>query len=166
MPNQTLSNELTRTTADLFTTIRQFNDDSFNEDPGNGKWSAASICEHILKFDRIANHLLNAKTIASNRPSTAKVEVLRGAMKDMQTKRVSPEFVAPSGNRFAVEEMIDLLKPERDRMQGTIANADLDEACIAGKHPVAGTLTRVEWLNLIVDHTDRHIKQLKALRGK
>jgi hypothetical protein len=154
---------LDTSTESLIKQLESFDNASFNRQPSPTEWSPAGIAEHLLILDVVANKILRSEAVTSTRPSDSKVALIRQVMEDAGTKRVAPESVLPKGGEKSVSEMVAALRSQRDALKEAIQGTDLSEACTARKHPALGTLTRLEWIQFIIHHTDRHRGQMERL---
>lgn len=165
MDKYQLLSDLDISTSQLLQYISNFNTEKFNFSPNDKRWSAAQIAEHLLMLDVIANKALTGKTITTNRPPDEKINLIKTAMSDINTKRIAPEIVQPSAELKDPQIMMEEIKIQRAILHKLIGEMDMTEACIGFKHPGLGTLTRLEWVYFTIYHTRRHLQQLQEIEN-
>ncbi|MFN2440489.1 MAG: DinB family protein [Chitinophagaceae bacterium] len=165
MDKHKLMSDLELSTLELLQYISDFRIELFNLSSEDKRWSAAQIAEHLLILEVIANKALAGKTISTNRPPDEKINLIKTAMSDMNTKRIAPEIVTPSAELKDPKQMIEEIKTQRALLKKAIGEMDMTEACVSFKHPGLGTLTRYEWVYFTIFHTQRHLKQLQEVKN-
>ncbi len=149
-------------TQNLLDQLSHFTIETFNQKPPDNGWSAAQISEHLLLLDMIANKVVAAGTIPTNRPPDEKIKYIKAAMED-QTKRTASERVQPTTEPKDPQAMSSHFQQQRASLEENIRTTDITDACISFKHPAFGTLTKLEWIYFTIYHTQRHLKQMQRL---
>jgi len=166
MDKEVLLSDLEKSTQSLLEQLSRFNTENFNYKPSDTEWSAAQVAEHLLILETLANKIMRGESIATNRPADSKTIMIKLAMEDINTKRPAPEMVQPSHNFKDAEQIKNQFIKQRELLKQVIDTTDITEACINGKHPALGTLTKLEWIYFIVHHTQRHLHQMMRLEEK
>jgi hypothetical protein len=166
MTKEILLSGLEKTTQQLMNILLSFTPERFNEKPAENEWSAAQIAEHLLKVDMSTCKALSGEAIPSNRPPDAKIDIIKQAMDDDNTRRVAPERVYPSSEHWEPVVIIQQIKKQKAFLKEAILGADVTEACMSFKHPALGTMTKMEWVAFNIHHTERHLRQLKGLQER
>jgi uncharacterized damage-inducible protein DinB len=151
--------------ASLEQTMAGIAPDQFTNKPSESGWSAAEIAEHILLLEKIAVKALTGSTVATNRDASSKASLIKWAMEDL-TRREAPVIVQPLGEKANANHLMAEIKEERGKLKAVVERSDITEACTGLKHPALGTLTRLEWVQFIIHHTERHRKQMESLKEK
>lgn len=165
MTKETVLADLEESTKRLLQSFAHFSPENFNEKPSETAWSAAELAEHLLKVETTANKALRSQSEAPGRPFDEKVAFLKMKMED-EAKRQAPEPVRPSAAAKDFAGTIAQLKEQREALKSAVETFDLTEACVGLPHPVAGVMTRIEWVYFVIHHTDRHLRQLKQIEEK
>ena len=166
MTKETLLSDMEETTRQLLTVLSSFTPEQFNERPSETEWSAAQVAEHLLKADVSTGNALSGETVPTNRPPDEKLAMIQQAMNDDNAKRVAPERVHPSGEQWEAAAILEQIKKQKEVLKEAILHSDITEACTSFKHPVLGTMTKMEWMTFNMRHTERHLRQLKRLQEK
>ncbi len=165
MDKDQILSDLDISTRELLHYLSNFNTERFNLSSDDKRWTPAQIVEHLLMLEVIANKVLKGKTIPTNRQPDEKINLIKTAMSDINTKRVAPEIVQPSAALKDPKFMMEQIKIQRELLKKIINELDMTEACISFKHPGVGTLTRFEWVYFTIFHTERHLRQLQQLQN-
>lgn len=160
---QLLQNLLIANTEKLTRVIARFNFESFNHKPDEGRWSAGEIAEHILIFDIRLNTILEEATTAPGRNPDAQIITISDRLENLADKIEAPPFLKPSGMAKRPDAIIKRIRAERRKVARVIEEKDITLLNAVTPHRFFGTLTALEWIVLVIKHTDRHLLQLKQL---
>lgn len=166
MNKDIIISDLTTSTENFIKQLSIFTPENFNYTPSDKAWSAAQISEHLLKLEILANKIMRGQTVPTNRAADGKISMIKWAMNDVNSKRTAPEIVEPSGEYKDAEQLRDQIIKQRELIKEIIDTTDITDACMSGKHPALGTLTKLEWIYFIIYHTQRHLQQMKTLEDK
>ena len=159
----TITSELTTTMQNLSQTFTHFSAANFNKIPFEGSWTAGQVTEHIFKSVDGIPKLLTGASLPTHRDPGQNIPQLRAMFLDFTTKMKSPAFILPS----AEPKNYDTLTASvADRLAAiTDASKTIDtNLTIAGfEFTGSGPMTRIELLNFISVHTQRHIHQLQEI---
>jgi uncharacterized damage-inducible protein DinB len=147
----------------LIQSLRQFSPESFIKKPGEHRWSAAEVAEHLLIIAKNINRVVQAESAVPDRASDKKVTVIKEALRDRGTKRIASEHVVPSGDRHDQQGLMNELQAQMQQLSATMKEKDLNGLCTVYPHPRLGKFTRLEWGYFIIYHTERHCHQLQDI---
>ena len=160
---KTISNELTQTINKLLQSISLFPSEKFNTIPFEGSWTAAQVCDHILKsVSGVLENLYN-KTRPTARQPDEKREAIKKMFLDFTTKMKSPSFVLPGNEALEKEKMMQAFEELKTKFDEAINNLNLSESSTGFELPGFGEFTRLEWIWFAVYHTQRHTWQLSNI---
>ena len=165
MPNE-ISIEFEGVKRELIQAISAFNEEEFNTIPFKGSWTAGQVAEHVYKSVSAFTKGLYGKVKPTTRQPDEKVEPIRKAFMDFDTKMSSPDFILPSNAFHDKNAILSSLKSTMDKISEAIKKFDLSETCLSFVPPAIGELTRLESIYFVIYHTKRHIHQLKNISSK
>jgi hypothetical protein len=158
-----ISAELTATKENLLKVLKNFKQEEFNKVPFKDSWTAGQVAEHIYKSVKGGPYLLNNEGLPTQRNPEQNVPNLRAMFLDFSTKMKSPDFILPSNEPKDKNELTKLLD---ESLTGIIDAAKKQDPTLTVKDfefPGSGPVTRIELLNFISVHTQRHIHQLQNI---
>ena len=86
-------------------------------------------------------------------------------MLDLNKKFESPEFIVPPETNYEKQSLIETLTAQNQQAAKGIATLDLTKTSSHFSLPNIGTMTRLEIFSFILVHTQRHIHQLRKIKG-
>lgn len=153
--------EFHQTTLNLLKLLISLSEEQLNLQPKQG-WSAAQVCEHILK-SYASVETLNGSTSETLRPIDQKLDSVRSLFLDTSIKMDSPTEILPSTERISKKKLVNGLENRIAQIKEVIQNKDLSLTCVDFAIPEYGEFTRFEWIWFNIYHTQRHIFQLKNI---
>ncbi|MES2275681.1 MAG: DinB family protein [Bacteroidota bacterium] len=156
--------ELATTRTGLLESLAPFNQEQFNTVPFEGSWTPGQVAEHVYKSIQGVPHLLNGEALTPDRDPALNVANLRHMFLDFSTKMKSPDFILPSDEP---KDRAALVQSLADSLAAIIQSAqtkDLDLIIKDFEFPGSGPVTRLELLNFISVHTQRHAHQLRKMQ--
>lgn len=163
MKTETL-NKITETTDELLSIISSLSEEQFNKIPFEGSWTAGQVTDHISQsFDGIVK-VINDKAVPTDREPDKKIELIKSIFLDFTTKMTSPDFVLPAQSPHKKQILIDYLNSLKKQMADAIDKQDLSYIYTDFEIPGFGKFTRLEWVNFLIYHMQRHIHQLKNIQ--
>ncbi|QKJ32056.1 DinB family protein [Mucilaginibacter mali] len=156
--------ELITTKDNFFNALGAFTREQFNTTPLEGSWTPGQVAEHIYKSVAGVPHLLGTDGISADRDPALNVAGIRQMFLDFSTKMKSPGFVLPSNEP---KDLVVLTRSLKEAFTATIDTAqgkDLNLIIPDFEFPGSGPLSRLELLNFISVHTQRHTHQLQQIR--
>lgn len=161
--NKTLTNRFLATTDELVKLIESFDQETFNKKPSPDKWSAGQVAEHLLIFDIRLSDVLKTATHPTERDIAEKNTAVNARVSNRVNKIDAPPFLIPSDDMQTPSLLAEKIRTERANICKQIEVIDLSLHSKDFPHRLFGELTVYEWVNLIDQHTHRHIAQLKEL---
>lgn len=167
-PKELKKNELIYETENLHNNfnkaLAQFTEDELNKIPFEGSWTAGQVAEHITKSNGgILEQLLNGKTKSANRLYNEQVAVVQGVFRSKEKMKSAPQL-EPSQPPHNLDSLINTLKKQKAQQIKTIKEKDLKALITELDFPPSPEgLTRFEWLQLMIEHANRHRKQIENI---
>jgi hypothetical protein len=163
-PNkQELSAQARQTGAAILRMLDSFTDEQFNTQPEYGGWTAGQVAEHLLLSAAIVETIGGNTIPTSDRQVDLYLPILAEIFLDFDKKIPSPDFLLPSEGPHDKEELLNKTKIFWDRLGMGIRLLDLTATCLDYDFPGFGKLTRLEWVNFYLWHTQRHLHQLRHI---
>jgi len=154
--------EFGKTSDELIQMISSTSDEQFNEIPFDGSWSVAQVGEHLLKSYGIVK-VLNGQGAETKRLPGKEIVQVKKIFLDFDAKYKSAEALLPTDEPIEKEELLRGLQKRISQINEVIQTKDLTETCIDRPFKGIGDLTRMEWLHVILFHTQRHIHQIENI---
>ena len=169
-----LLDRLDAETKDLMTFLNRYDHQALNSNPKPAVFSALQNCEHVMGSERKSQEYLvkklsfNPELKNAGLASSLRFAVYRAGA-SLPIKFKAPEFIAQE-NLPAESEFYEVVKRwTRQREELRTFLGSLPEELWKKelfKHPIAGKMTLVNMLKFLLDHFQRHRKQIKrALKG-
>ena len=146
----------------LLQKLTAFDNDQLNVVPKNDGWSAGQVGHHLLKSYSVIK-TLNGNTVPTTRSPDEKINEIRETFQDFDIKMDSPTAVLPAAGPFEKEALIPSLQKRINHIEEVIQTKDLTVTCEDYAIPEYGKFTRLEWINFVIYHTQRHFHQLDRL---
>ena len=125
MKAEQLATELNASTLELIECLSRFTPETADQKQNEEEWSAAEVGEHLLIVETIANRVLRGDTIVTSRPPDEKMGLIERAMVDLNTKRIAPDSVLPSGKAGNLQTILKGLQKQRELLLEVIESEDL-----------------------------------------
>lgn len=135
----------------------------YSKQPGEGQWSIQQILEHLTVTEKGVLMMGNGPTTDTDRDPSVTIHQVRDALGDRTSKRVAPAQVSPPGEDKTMEEFIAILESTRQSFIDQANSKGWNQILTLFPHPIAGTMTRLEWLYFHIYHTERHLQQIKEI---
>lgn len=158
-----LISELNETYDALLQTLQPFTAEQLDTVPFEGSWTAGQTMEHVIKAGNGAGLFLRENTVPSDRPIDKNVATFRSILLNFDLKLTSPDFIVPTATVHNKEMQVKQLQAIRKDLTESAAELDLSLTCLGFEMPRIGHLTRLEWLEFNIVHTQRHTRQLKNI---
>lgn len=137
----------------------------WNFKPVDGAWSVAECCEHVaLVESAILQRVLDSPELADLPELAGKEHMVLQRVSMVVVKATAPETARPQG-RWPVEELLGVFTTARQ------TTMDFTSACkdpLRWKvvpHFALGPLDGYQWLIFLAAHSDRHRRQLEAVKA-
>jgi hypothetical protein len=155
--NQILAMEIEETFEELANAISEIKDNSFNDQPFPGSWTAGQTAEHIIIC---GSGIPDRNTEASGRDYNQKVNQLKELFLNFDLKFEAAPSLTPGPGPYDKGDTIGKIRKIKTHLKTIAAKEDLEALCIDMEFPTFGLLTRYEWLSFINFHTKRHTRQI------
>lgn len=157
---ESIVTRITDVLDDFCQTLGKFTDAQINQVPSTGGWNAGQVAEHIsISIEAMPD----GHTAAANRFIDEMVIPINDVFLDFEAKYTSPDFVLPKHVTHDKAALIATLRALKSKHVQAAMNLDLTELCMDFEFPTVGYMTRYEWLNFFVVHSQRHLRQLKNM---
>lgn len=159
-----LISEIENVHLNLNKVLSRFTEKELNAIPFEGSWTAGQVAEHIIKSNEgIIIQLLNGEPKLTDRPYDERVNVVKGIFRSKE-KIKSAAKLEPSQSLHNLDSLLNTLKEQKKQQIKSINEKDL-KALISELDfpPSPDGLTRYEWLHLMIEHANRHRKQIENI---
>lgn len=163
MKTETL-NEVTETTDELLNLISSMSEEQLNKIPFEGSWTTGQVTDHISQSFGGVIQIVNDNAIPTERDPGKKIELIKSIFLDFTTKMTSPDFVLPSQPPHKKGILVSNLNTMQDQITEAIKTLDLTETHMNFEIPGFGKFTRLEWINFLIYHMQRHTHQIKNIQ--
>lgn len=158
-----LLSALDQNTDALISQILRFESALFDKQPADGSWSAAQLTEHIYVLDRLIYNILTGETEASARAADEKVSIIQSVMNNRTRTISAPDPIVPLGKVKDQQILITKIIAARKEIHALIQTADLSPVCLGFIHKGFGPMTRLEWIEFLMIHSERHFHQYQRI---
>lgn len=166
MDTRQLLLELDQSEHDFYAILASFEPEQINVVPFTGSWTAGQVAEHILLSESGIPETLLGSTAPTERPVAQFVPVIESIFLDFTAHYQSPDFIIPSPGPHDHEELLKAFKTNRAGIRNLAATIDLSLTCTDFAFPQIAELTRWEWLQFVLCHSQRHTRQLRNIFEK
>ena len=157
-----VSIEIKRTTNELIRLISATNEEQFNGIPFEGSWCVAQVGDHLLKSYGLVE-ALNRAAEKTERLPDKEIEKVKKVFLDFEAKYKSAENILPTNEPIEKERLLKALQKRIGEIIEVIQTKELTVTCVGLPFKGIGELTRLEWVYVILFHTQRHIHQMKNI---
>jgi hypothetical protein len=138
--------------------------------PAPERWSVAEVIEHLALVEavfigRIAGAIDSARAgLGPEGPTCASLpETFVVRMADRVNKRNAPDAAQPTGT-LDVAAGWAAVEANHQRLRGLVGSVDgLALSQVTVDHPVFGSMTVYQWVELMAAHEGRHTEQIKEV---
>jgi hypothetical protein len=159
-----IANNIENTSKELLQVIFSIPNEKFDTVPFEGSWTAGQVAEHVLKSCSGLVNVLEGTVKPTDRNVEEHVPMLREVFLNFEHKMKSPEFILPTRDIHNRQFMAADLANALAGIAAVAKVENLDLTCTDFEMPNLGQLTRIELINFVDVHTQRHIHQLKNIR--
>jgi hypothetical protein len=157
-----LLKEWKQTSSELIKLLSALSQEQFNKTPFEGSWTPGQLGDHLLKSYGVVE-VLNGEAEKTDRPADENVPMVRSLFLDFTIKMNSPKEIVPTNQPLNRDIIIQRLEEKIAAFNLVIEHKNLAEIYTKYTVPEFGPFTRLEWINLCITHTQRHINQLKKI---
>jgi len=160
----TLVTEISQTMDELIQVFSSFHQQQIDTIPFEKSWTAGQVAEHIIKSISNLPEFFDKDIVpTTGRSFDANVGTIRNIFLDFTTKMQSPPFILPQASHHHKEAILQSFDTLKMQMINAASTLNLTMTCKSFELPGIGFLTRLEWLNFFIVHTQRHTNQLKNI---
>ncbi|PZF74129.1 DinB family protein [Taibaiella soli] len=161
MSTQELATAVKNTGSRFIDSLSAFSEADMNKTPYEGSWTGGQVAEHIVKANGV--ELLFVPGTPSDRDPAQHVQAIRDIFLNFDAKYKAPERLTPQDGFHAKEPLLNTLHHQWSKLENAVQTQDLSEMCGSFEFPGIGKLTKLEVVNLIESHTQRHLRQLNKI---
>ena len=149
---------------DFVQQLSRFSEQELNKIPNGESWTAGQVAEHIIKSNGgILTKLLNGDATPTTRPFDEQADLVKNIFRSEDKMKTAP-VLEPSPPPHDLDDLLKSLKQQKDQQIETIKQKDLKELSSELEFPPAPDgLTRYEWTIFMIEHTQRHRKQIESI---
>ncbi len=155
-------NRLNENNKNLLQTIDGIVEEKLSIKDNVNEWSVYEILEHIYLTDKIISKLIS--TPSKNQSDTNEIigsEELEDVLIGKKSPKVkTPEMLNPKGIINNIQDFKNIFLEQRNLLKMNLESGKIKVDNRIFKHPYLGEMTIEDWLNFIIFHTKRHIKQI------
>ncbi len=155
--------DLNKTLTQLVQLVSTVDQEELNTIPFEGSWTIGQVTQHLVMSMSAFLKILHGPLIETPRAPDEFVEKIKAIFLNFNTKMNPPHFVVPHDIYYKKRELADSLESTKSSMLEAVVTLDLTKTCASFEFPGIGFLTRLEAINFILFHTQRHIHQLNKI---
>lgn len=148
----------------LIDQLASFDQEQLNLEPFKGSWTAGQVGEHMIMSNSGFVEMINGEVTDTEREPDQFVAQIREIFSNYNTKLEAPQFVRPALTSYNKEYLLHSLNYIKTDLKRAIITLDLNLTCTSFAVPVMGYITRLEAVNFVIYHTQRHVHQLKNIQ--
>lgn len=150
--------DIIKSQSEQFVTLaHNMSDQSFNLPLSPGKWSLAQIINHLELFDIQVCKILTGLKTRNNRHSKLHISWIIQEQQDYSISYSAHSILLPTVKTEKKDQLIQQFIGKRQNVQTIITYSDLNLICNHLAHCHYGFLTGIEWITLLIKHTERHL---------
>jgi len=151
----------------LHSALSSFSENTINQIPFEGSWTAGQTAEHIIIC---GNGIPDSTTTSAGRFHDEKVAPIKELFLNFGIRFETDPAIAPGLPPHDRQSLLKNIKHIEKVLLSAAGKGNLEELCLDMELPTFGNLTRYEWLQFILFHTQRHTQQIldiyKYLNGQ
>lgn len=158
-----LIDKITVTYTTLEKLLAPIDNSQWDKNPAENSWSVGQTMEHILKACSGFGKLITENIAETDRFIDEKIPVIKSIFLDFSTKLQAPDFIVPTETSHNKQQQLEALEAIKNETISLAKSLDLSKTCMNFELPVFGYLTRLEWINFTLFHTQRHTQQVRNI---
>ena len=127
------------------------------------EWSVLEILEHIYLADKVIHRIVSTPSdnAFANKEILGRQKLETILVGHQYVKVQSPDILQPKGRFKNLAEFNLAFSSLRATIQNDLVTKKIVVDNRIHNHPMLGEMTILDWLNFILYHTERHLKQIK-----
>ena len=162
--NEAMALSIKENTDLLIQELSRFDYLALNHIPAFTKWSVGEIAEHVFLLDVYIITILRTESKSTQRDPQENIEAIVARLTDISQKFEAPNFLIPSTAPKNPQALIQKIINSRNELLNLTRDIDLTKVFPESPHPLYGIMSGIEWINFLIIHTNRHIKQVKTMK--
>ncbi|ARK24398.1 hypothetical protein SporoP37_06765 [Sporosarcina sp. P37] len=147
----------------LLAQVEHLSDEDINRKPAEDRWSVKQILQHLCLMEGGVTKIIQTR-LASNEQNLATDKPIQLAVQ-RSTKVEAPDFVTPTGDFSALEELKAQLSATHSALHVLAENTPAEHLEVKSHpHPVFGEMNLKQWIPFVGYHELRHIEQIKEVK--
>lgn len=152
---------------DLERMLSRFSEETLNTVPLEKSWTAGQVAEHIIKSQLyIIAQLSEGPTLTAGRVYDQEVNTIQEIFRDKESKAKTDESLAPGSPPHNLKTLREALQKQKEQQFGIIKTKKLEEFSAILEFPGIGRLSRYEWMHMMIEHGQRHRRQIDNIYKK
>lgn len=160
---ENLLSDLDANTDALIEQVLNFDPALFEQQPIDQSWSAAQLTEHIYVLDRLIYNILAGETEPAARAADEKVATIQAVINNRSRTIIAPDPIVTLGKIKDQQILISKIITARKEIHTVIQTMDLSPICLGFIHKGFGPMTRLEWIEFLIVHSQRHFHQYQRI---
>ncbi|WP_157243489.1 DinB family protein [Algoriphagus resistens] len=162
-----LINEIETFHQDLDSALSRFSAETLNAVPFQGSWTAGQVAEHIIKSQlHIIAPLSEGLTSTADRLYDQEVNTIQEIFRDKESKAKTDKSIAPGPPPHKLKALLGTLQKQKEQQIEIIKTKKLEGFSVSLEFPGIGKLSRYEWIHMMIEHGQRHRRQIDTIYGK
>lgn len=131
--------------------------------PEGSAWNVLEQLEHIFIVEKGALYALSEATGQTHELDEKFGNELLTRRLRSEEKWVAPDFVKPKGRFPDITAVKQAILRQRELLRSGLENGSIviDRSCFP--HPIIGSMPRSDWFYFLIQHTQRHMRQVERL---
>jgi hypothetical protein len=154
--------ELHSNTNSLLTLLENHSNEVLNLRKEN-QWSVLDCVEHLFALESLLKKVIAGTTEKTERDPEEKVELIKQVFRNHERKLNAPAPIAPGNQDKDKASLLLSFSQNRNELAQILDKEDVTRTCLDFSHHFFKQLTRYEWANFILYHSERHQDQVKNI---
>lgn len=167
LTQEELINEIGTFHQGLNRTLSRFSDETLNTVPFEESWTAGQVAEHIINSQLyIITQLSEGPVSTADRLYDQEINTIQEIFRDMESKAKTDESIAPGPPPHDLKTLQKALQEQKKQQIKIIKTKKLEEFSAILEFPGIGHLSRYEWMHMMIEHGQRHRRQIDNIYKK
>lgn len=158
-----LAEEAKKTFETLENLLEPVVENQWDTTPDTGGWSVGQTVEHLEKANSGLYEFMKENVMSTDRPADEKIAAVKSIFLDFSLKMESPDFILPVEAKHDKSNQLNQIETIKNEILLAINTLDLTMTCMKWEFPTMGYFTRLEWINFVLFHTQRHTQQIRNI---